>query len=107
MDSMLKALCECDDVKKYKRLNEQIRAIPEKKNRLMEFRRKNFLLQNAKEGIDVFTETVRLKKEYEDLFRDPLTADFLAAEVAVCRIVQLVTREIISCLDFEPVLSEE
>ena len=70
-------------------------------------RRKNYFLQNSREQLDLFTEEDRLEQEYADVYEDPLLGEYLAAEVAVCRIIQQVNKELIGCLDFEAILYEE
>ena len=75
--------------------------------RLHEFRRKNYFLQNSREQLDLFTEEDRLEQEYADVYKDPLLGEYLAAEVAVCRIIQQVNKELIGCLDLEAILYEE
>lgn len=49
----------------------------------------------------------RLEQEYAGVYKDPLLREYLAAEVAVCRIIQQVNKELIGCLDFEAILYEE
>ena len=72
-----------------------------------DFIRKNYFLQNSREQLDLFTEEDRLEQEYADVYKDPLLGEYLAAEVAVCRIIQQVNKELIGCLDFEAILYEE
>ena len=107
LDDLIEALEKSDVYKRYKDACTQVRMYPEKEKRLQEFRKKNYLVQNSKDAIDVYVEAERLEKEYADIYRDPLLLEFLAAEVAVCRFVQHVNRELISCLDFEPVLVDD
>ena len=63
--------------------------------------------RTAKEQLDLFTEEDRLEQEYADVYKDPLLGEYLAEEVAVCRIIQQVNKELIGCLDFEAILYEE
>ena len=49
----------------------------------------------------------RLEQEYADVYKDPLLGEYLAAEVAVCRIIQQINKELLGCLDFEAILYEE
>lgn len=104
LENLVTALESCDEYKRYKAACTQVRLHPEKERRLQEFRKKNYLLQNSCGPVDRYTESDRLETEYADVYRDPLLQEFLNAEVAVCRIVQEVNRELINCLDFEPVL---
>ena len=107
LDDLIVSLENCEDFKRYKAACTQVRMHPEKEQRLQEFRKKNYLLQNSRESVDLFAETDRLEKEYADVYRDPMLQEFLSAEVAVCRIVQQVNREMINCLDFENVLVDD
>ena len=84
----------------------EVHNYPEKEYRLHEFRRKNYFLQNSREQLDLFTEEDRLEQEYVDVYKDPLLGEYLTAEVAVCRIIQQVSKELIGCLDFEAILYE-
>ena len=107
LDALKAALQECDAFKRYQTARVEIRKYPEKERRLHELRKKNYILQNSKEQIDLFVEAERLEQEYADVYKDPMLSEYLEAEVAVCRIVQQVTHELIDCLDFEAVLFEE
>ena len=92
---------------RYQKVRAKVHNYPEKEYRLHEFRRKNYFLQNSREQLDLFTEEDRLEQEYADVYKDPLLGEYLAAEVAVCRIIQQVNKELIGCLDFEAILYEE
>ena len=107
LQALLDAIQNSDAFKRYQQARTQIHQYPEKAKMLHEFRRKNFVLQNTKEPIDLFSETDRLEHEYSDFRKDPVIAEFLSAEVAVCRIVQKINLDIIACLDFEEVMMDE
>lgn len=107
IEELKRSLLESEAFLRYQKIREEVHHYPEKEHRLHEFRRKNYFLQNSKEQIDLFTEADRLEQEYADVYKDPLLEEFLAAEVAVCRIIQQVNQELIGCLDFEAILYEE
>lgn len=107
IEELKRSLLESDAFLRYQKIREEVHNYPEKEHRLHEFRRKNYFLQNSREQIDLFTEADRLEQEYADVYKDPLLGEFLAAEVAVCRIIQQVNQELIGCLDFEAILYEE
>lgn len=104
LDDFIRVFGESEEFKRYQAAHCQVQQYPEKYKSLQEFRKKNYLMQNSKETLDLYSESERLMKEYQDLYYDPVVREFLDAEVAVCRIVQMVNREIITCLDFEDVL---
>lgn len=107
LDELKAAIQNSDPVVRYQKARAEVRQYPEKHARLQEFRKKNYLLQNSSEQIDLFVELDRLEQEYIDLYKDPLISEYLASEVAVCRIIQQASREIIECIDFEAVLFDD
>ena len=94
IEELKQSLLESEAFVRYQKVRAEVHNYPEKEYRLHEFRRKNYFLQNSREQLDLFTE-------------DPLLGEYLAAEVAVCRIIQQVNKELIGCLDFEAILYEE
>ncbi|MCD8365173.1 MAG: YlbF family regulator [Clostridiales bacterium] len=107
LDGMIEVLKESEEFHRYRETRRKVSDDPVKEKRLMEFRRKNYLLQNSDQSVDLFTESDRLMKEYQDLYQDPVVRDFMDAEVAVCKIVQTVNRELITCLEFDDVLVDD
>ena len=107
IEELKQSLLESEAFLRYQKVRAEVHNYPEKEYRLHEVRRENDFLQNSKEQLDLFTEEDRLEQEYADVYKDPLLGEYLAAEVAVCRIIQQVNKELIGCLDFEAILYEE
>jgi cell fate (sporulation/competence/biofilm development) regulator YlbF (YheA/YmcA/DUF963 family) len=101
LDELKKELQTSEAVVRYHNARTALEQYPEKNSRVQEFRKKNFRLQTSKENIDLFAELEQLEREYEDVYRDPVTAEYLASEVAVCRILQQIGEELVKCLDFD------
>ncbi len=78
---------------------EKVKQYPELKAQIDEFRRNNYLLQ-CRTDID-FDKLDHFEKEYENFRQQPLVADFLAAELALCRMMQDIFGDITEALDFE------
>ena len=78
---------------------EKVKQYPELKAQIDEFRRNNYLLQ-FRTDID-FDKLDHFEKEYENFRQQPLVADFLAAELALCRMMQDIFSDITEALDFE------
>lgn len=104
LDNLRDTILNSDAFQRYDKIRTEVKLYPEKEKRLYELRRKNYVLQNSKEKVDMYMEVSRLEQEYSDVYKDPLLNEYLAAEVAVCRIIQQVNREIIESLEFEAVL---
>ena len=49
----------------------------------------------------VFEKIEAFEREYEDFREQPMVADFLAAELAFCRMMQRNNDEIMEAIDFE------
>lgn len=78
---------------------EKVKQYPELKAQIDEFRRNNYLLQ-FRTDID-FDKLDHFEKEYENFRQQPLVADFLAAGLALCRMMQDIFGDITEALDFE------
>lgn len=82
-----------------KRINEQ----PELKVRVDDYRRRNYEIQTRSYPENIYDEMERFQRESEHLRDNPIVHDFLAAELALCRMIQKVTSTIVEAVseDFE------
>lgn len=83
--------------KMQKMIIEQHPVLLEKIN---EFRRRNFEIQNSDSQEDMFDVMDRFEKEYEHFREDPLVNDFLEAELAYCRLMQDIQLKITEKVEF-------
>ncbi len=76
---------------------------PELKQRVDDYRRRNYEIQTRAYQENIFDEMERFQRESEHLRDIPLVHDFLAAELALCRMIQKVTNTIVEAVseDFE------
>ncbi len=83
----------------YVRERDKVKQYPELKAQIDDFRRRNFELQTAPDTdfmkIDLF------EQEYEDFRENPLVDEFLAAELAFCRMMQKANTQITEAVEFE------
>ena len=86
----------------YQEYHRQLALVKERpglKDKIDEFRTRNLALQTGEnttfEQLDCF------EREYADFCEDPLVDDFLAAELALCRMLQKVNRVMVEAIDFE------
>ena len=77
----------------------RVKEQPELKRQIDDFRTRNFELQTSKDTnfdkIDQFT------RENEAFRENPLVSDFLAAELAFCRMMQEIDVKLAEAMDFE------
>ena len=87
-------LYETDICREYFRQKENIRQYPELKQQIDEFRRRNYKLQNETDSVALFDEIDRFEQEYAEFRKNPIVNDFLAAELAYCRMYQEISDKI-------------
>lgn len=71
------------------------------KARSQNFSKKNYLLQNSQGTVDLYEETDRMENEYREFRKNPMQSEYLAAENALCKIVQQINWTLIEGLEFE------
>lgn len=76
-----------------------VKLQPGLKEQIDRFRRENYLMQST--GDMAFERIEQFEREYSDFRENPLVSDFLAAELALCRMVQQINFNITEALDFE------
>lgn len=98
-DEFIVAILESDAYLNYANELAKVKRQPELKAQIDDFRRRNHQLQMSAD-LD-FNRLDQFEKEYEDLRSNPLVADFLAAEVDLCRMMQRIYMRITEGLNFE------
>ena len=92
---------DSDVYRNYQYCKDKLRQKPDKLQQLMEFRKKNYLLQNSQGTVDLYEETDRMENEYREFRKNPMVSEYLAAENALCKIVQQINWTLIEGLEFE------
>ncbi len=92
--------------KVYLEYEERLRKLseqPELKQRVDDFRRRNYEIQTRAYEENIFDEVERFQRETEHLREIPVVHDFLMAELALCRMIQKVTTTIVEAVseDFD------
>lgn len=97
-DDLIEAILQSEEYLNYQaelaRLSEQ----PELKAQVDEYRRRNFEFQ-SRSDID-FDKLDAFEREYESFREKPVVEEFLAAELAFCRMMQEISLQITSALKF-------
>ncbi len=87
--------------KEYAMQRDKLMKQPELYTKVNEFRMKNYLIQTRKEGDDLLNAMDDLQEEYAIIRDIPLVEDFLAAELAFCRMMQQQYQKIAGALNFD------
>ena len=99
-------IVELKRTKVYHDYQEQLRRLsadPQLKQRVDDFRRRNYEIQTQAQQQNMFDEMERFQRESEHLRDIPIVHDFLSAELALCRMIQKVTTTIVEAVseDFD------
>lgn len=98
-EALADALLNSDVYQEYKSKLDQVKQYPDLKRQIDEFRMRNYELQQSPDY--AFDKMEQFQREYQTFRDDPLVSDFLAAELAFCRMVQDVENRLVGRIDFE------
>lgn len=99
VNQLISSVKESEVYKEYKKKLSEVNEYPDLKKQIDEFRTRNFLMQSSDEV--AFDKLEKFEREYEDFRENPLVADFLAAELAFCRMMQDINNCITEALQFD------
>lgn len=100
-EDFVAAIKSTDVYRHYLQMKEKVKAYPELKEKIDEFRWKNFELQTNCEQDELYYRMELFEKEYEEFRKNPLVNEFLTAELSFCRMMQQVYSDIADKMDFE------
>ena len=92
---------QSESYQEYERQLARIKEQPELYEKVNEFRRKNFDVQNSEPPESMMERMEELEQEYSWLRENALVEDFLQAELAFCRMMQEIDVLIVRELDFQ------
>lgn len=99
MNQFIAAIQVSEIYLEYRTQLDKVKQFPELKAQIDEFRTRNYLLQISQEN--ALDKIYQLETEYEDFRENPLVSDFLAAELAFCRMMQDINRQVVAAMNFE------
>ncbi|MCI9526487.1 MAG: YlbF family regulator [Lachnospiraceae bacterium] len=98
--SLIEAVKDSPEYKEYQRIRELVHQEPEKERAINEFRRRNFELHKCR-NVDLYAEMDRLEGEFAPLRAQPYVNEYLAAEFAVCRMIQRINYGLMMEIEFD------
>ena len=100
LEALVREVKESAVYQEYQRVRELVHQEPEKEKAVHEFRRRSFELHKRRD-VDLYTEMDRLEKEFAPLRAEPYVNEDLAAELAVCRMVQHINYRLMEEIEFD------
>ncbi len=99
VEQLIRAVRGSDIYREYDRQRNRVKADPSLKMEIDQYRKLNYTLQNE---VDYdFVKIDQFEREYVDFRENPVVSDFLAAELAFCRMMQDINIRITEAMDFE------
>ena len=100
LEALVREVKESAVYQEYQRVRELVHQEPEKEKAVHAFRRRNFELHKRRD-VDLYTEMDRLEKEFAPLRAEAYVNEYLAAELAVCRMVQHINYRLMEEIEFD------
>ena len=86
--------------REYRRQSERVDNAGNMREKIDEYRIRNFELQNSAYTEDLLDKMEAFEREYEKFREDPLVEEFLDAELAFCRMMQEIDVKLAAAVDF-------
>ncbi|MBQ0001007.1 MAG: YlbF family regulator [Clostridiales bacterium] len=96
---LLTAITESEQYKRYREVEEILRAHPDYLERVDTFRANNFRLQNDTSHEDLFERAEKLALESKELRKIPEVNAYLDAELAMCKTLQKICKTLVDGVD--------
>lgn len=98
---LAQAVADSEEYKSYLHYLEEIKKQPELYEKVCDYRRRNFELQNMDVADNMFDEVMRFQMENAGIRKNELVNKFLKAELSVCRMLQGITRVIADSVELD------
>lgn len=99
LKQLLDAVKDSTEYKEYMEMLEEVKKYPDLKEQIDIFRKRNFDMQNSADSS--FEQIEQFQQEYATFRENPLVSDFLASELAFCRLMQQINLQLTDALNFE------
>ena len=93
-EELVQAILASEEYREYLECFAKIKEQPELYERVGDYRKRNFELQNMDVNDNMFDEVMRFQMENSAIRKNALVNQFLKAELSVCRMLQYITRTI-------------
>ncbi|MCI8282310.1 MAG: YlbF family regulator [Lachnospiraceae bacterium] len=101
IEKLIDAILTSEAYQQYLSIREKVKQSPGMEQAIHEFRRRNFQMRKDGENLDLYEEIDRLGEEFAKLRSEPLVNEYLAAELAVCRLFQKINRSLLEQVEFD------
>ena len=101
LNDLIMAFRESQEYVKYQEIRARVHEDPKLEEQIHTYRKMIYEVQNSAENRDMYKETERLERDGEGFRKNPLVREYLAAELAFCRVFKHINWAIIQNIDFD------
>ena len=101
VQQLLVSIRASEPYRHFEKAKEQIEGHEEEKRMIDSFRRDAFLFSNSVDPLNNVDEMNRLQLRRQEIRKNPLIADYLAAELELCRMLQDICNAVIGITDLQ------
>lgn len=101
LETLVVSVKESETYRNYKTQEALVLQEPGLKERIDEYRRKNYEAQINLQGEELAKQVDILEDEFEEFRRNPLVDRYLSAELGFCRMIQFIEQRMEDELDFQ------
>ena len=99
--ALIEAVRNSEEYQTFEKSKIKVEEYPELKRKTQVFRRRVFLMQNSDDSIDLLDEMNRLFAARNELYQNAIIAEYLTAELRLCRMLQKISMEVVGVTDIE------
>ncbi len=100
-EALLQALQECETYRIYLEKKKELDQAPEKRRIVNAFRKRNFDFRSSRYTENYNQVLDQLATDMEEIREDRVIDEFLAAELALCRLIQDLFNDIMASIDMD------
>ncbi len=99
--ALIRVIHDSDAYKDYKAVRKRLAEDPELKNRVNQYRKECYHLQNSGDVDSLYERTQRFDEQYDDLLKNPLVEEYLKCELALCRMLQQIASKVVESVELD------
>lgn len=99
--SLIHAILDSREYREFKEVKHKLAGNVQLKEQINAYRRENYRLQKETERENLFRVMEEFQKEHAEFLKDPLVAEYLKCELAMCRMLQKIWMMVVDSVDLE------
>ena len=99
--ALIRVIHDSKEYRQYEEIKRKVAGFPELKQQIDQYRKEAFLLQNSGDATHIYERTEEFERRNIEFRKNPLVNEYLACELAVCRMLQNSAFMVVKSVDIE------